>query len=69
MLIVVGLFLLVGCVLVAVDEFRDGPVAGVVPLMFGLVAGTAIAGLGAANLAGPARRPKPLLVKADGVTW
>ena len=30
MLIVVGLFLLVGCVLVAVDEFRDGNVAGVV---------------------------------------
>ena len=68
-LTVVGLFLLVGGVLLAVDEFRDGNVAGVVPLLFGLVAGTAIAGLGAVNLAGPARRPKPLLISAGGVTW
>ena len=68
-LTVVGLLVLAGGVLGGVDELRDGNVAGVVPLLFGLAAGTAIAGLGAVNLAGPARRPKPLLINADGVTW
>ena len=68
-LTVVGLLVLAGGVLGGVDELGDGNVAGVVPLLFGLAAGTAIAGLGAVNLAGPARRPKPLLINADGVTW
>lgn len=69
MLSVVGLLILVGGVSAGVRVLMDGDVAGVVPLLFGLAFGLTIAGLGLVNLAGPARRPKPLLIDAQGVTW
>ena len=68
-LTVVGVLVLAGGVLGGVDLLREGDVAGVVPLLFGMLAGLAIGALGAVNLAGPARNPKPLLISEQGVTW
>jgi hypothetical protein len=69
-LAVVGVAVLVGGVASGLEELEGGSAgAALGAFAFGGVMGLLLLGLGLVNLVGPARRPHPVLVDSEGITW